>query len=715
MRLSSSDLDAFARACRDYLGPVRLPAAAVRRGIVQDIDAFIKERTAGQVDERLSLARAILGAFDDHDKAPALAEELYHEMADVPQFQKVVGPMTTSALLGDESHQAMLARNDNFLSMEGLSSFLVKVRPQVCVIVGGSAALGLTSQGTGILIGPDLVLTAAHVVEKLIQMGATATIRAVFGHDDDGVFLDSPVRIEPARGHVAVALHPTDWIRFLSPSIAKDGISETVDSLPAQELAEHLDVAVLRLAERVGESAVQASGGRKRGWVVLVPPPGVPDYGADRRLFMPQHPAGQSMVCDFGRITRQRPCNTRIVSHIESGPGSSGAPCFDRYSRLIALHNAAAKKNQVPEGNQAIRIDAVLPLLQLVLPNEPAPQAVSLRYWNAALPGHPIRPILGRDTLITWVEGARVKEPPTGNLARRILVVDAPVQGSGKSFSIDILRAMLRGQADSLVIVFSDSTQILPDRAEDFAAALARALGVDGTVAAGLPSRPDGATAPGSAADNDKINRWVSNDLPLKLAEMLADARVREVNRTAIAKEIALRQADLGLLLSDEVAALANAPEPIVERQNLWRDAWIVIDDLPSRPISPEVQSLLAVLSGAGGMASLPNPVLGDLRWLFIGHKPDFLTPPRFTLERIGPLRLIDSEVAAVLAAALNAQGLTQDPATIDTRARTIIETMTSLGLSELVPPTTVLQWWQNVQKALAFTITNQLRMARGL
>lgn len=203
------------------------------------------------------------------------------------------------------------------------------------------------ARGTGVLIGPDLVLTNHHVVEPLL--GASPehvhnwTCRFDHKLSESGDIV--------AAGRI-VALVP-DWcVDALPPSehdAAPDPKPEPSD--------EELDFALLRLAEPAGHDPVDNDAGRTRGWVAVRSD--IDEH--EPVIAIIQHPRGLPMKLALAlekRLSINKRGN-RVRYEVATEPGSSGAPVFDSNWRLVALHHSG-DPGWKPEYNEGIPLGKIL-------------------------------------------------------------------------------------------------------------------------------------------------------------------------------------------------------------------------------------------------------------------------------------------------------------------------------------------------------------------
>ena len=250
----------------------------------------------------------------------------------------------------------------------------VAVAPHVCqVVIRGINA------GTGVLVGPDLVLTNAHVVASL--MGDAATLQA----NADYLILkfDFMEELQP-NGSVIIPAGETrgvpkeGWLIACSPPhpdelAARPRVPpDTV--LPFPEC----DYALLRLQDRIGEEHIPD--GTLRGWT------GVANDGHFfeplQRIFLAQHAAGQPLMGSIGRISATPRHGCRIRYTAGTRKGSSGSPCWNNDFKLVALHNLGGHPGPHGPENQGIPIGKIVAHLQAggpQLPPPPQPRSSSVR------------------------------------------------------------------------------------------------------------------------------------------------------------------------------------------------------------------------------------------------------------------------------------------------------------------------------------------------
>lgn len=237
---------------------------------------------------------------------------------------------------------------------------LAALESQVCrVEIGGQL-------GTGFLVGPDLCMTNHHVVAPLLT-DATRLAAAVVRFDHRR--LADSTTVNPGIGYRLA----DDWLVAAVPPSRADDIDGP--DLPAPD---ELDVAVLRLADRVGELPAGRAAGvtdaQPRGWIsdpVDEPPrPGSP-------LLLLQHPAGTPMRLALGSVLAANANGTRMRHSVNTEPGSSGAPCLDAALRLVGLHHAGDPTFGPARHNVAVPIGRIRALLAERCPEVPVFPRVS--------------------------------------------------------------------------------------------------------------------------------------------------------------------------------------------------------------------------------------------------------------------------------------------------------------------------------------------------
>lgn len=190
-------------------------------------------------------------------------------------------------------------------------------------------------KGTGFLVGDNLVLTAAHVVEAAKhEPGRPIPIAAVFDFDStsgasysesgivipvDGVICDSP----PTRGERS-AVVGKDW-----------------DASP-----ENLDFALLQLAEPAPK--VRAADGTLTGRGCYVLDPDSYDFALSPVLIIAQYPLRDFLKFSYiAQPPERNKQGTRIRYLGNTLMGSSGGPVVDTRGNLVALHHySTCTKNQ---------------------------------------------------------------------------------------------------------------------------------------------------------------------------------------------------------------------------------------------------------------------------------------------------------------------------------------------------------------------------------
>ncbi|WP_462123479.1 trypsin-like serine peptidase [Methylorubrum aminovorans] len=200
----------------------------------------------------------------------------------------------------------------------------------VCAIEGAGS-----SNGTGVLIGADLVLTNHHVVDSLISTQDFSSAECRFDYTDSG----------DGRGTVAGQTFRITQVVAFSPPSPGDLIGGGDVFLP-----DRLDYAIVRIEQPVGRLPC---GERSiRGWITLEERPPAPQIGAP--VYILQHPGGrgwprdqQALRCSSGDLLDEVAGGARVLHDAQTLEGSSGSPCFEEDGfRFIALHNARSGDSQ---------------------------------------------------------------------------------------------------------------------------------------------------------------------------------------------------------------------------------------------------------------------------------------------------------------------------------------------------------------------------------
>jgi V8-like Glu-specific endopeptidase len=206
-----------------------------------------------------------------------------------------------------------------------------------------------TARGTGFLVGPDLVLTNYHVVERVVKGEAqpeALRVRFDYKVGPDGVALEAGTVYELAD----------EWLAHMSLYSEADEADP-----PGVPPVDELDHALLRIKGRPGEDFVGGATSDPnpvpRGW--LKPPAEPYDFTATPALYIVQHPEGRPMqvAIDSEAVLGVNANGTRVRYTTTTEPGSSGSPCFGPDWTLLAMHHRVDPATGLH--NRAIAMSAV--------------------------------------------------------------------------------------------------------------------------------------------------------------------------------------------------------------------------------------------------------------------------------------------------------------------------------------------------------------------
>lgn len=616
------------------------------QGIVSDFELALKSAPQEPEASKLYLAERVVDEYQAADAAQLLTKGLYRRAWRNDQFAAEMVPLIAEAAEG-RAQEAAIAHRANTLKLRALREFLADNEPRICVVVAVSSFGGgqpTARKGTGFLVGPDLLLTAYHTLRDHIldcrqRIPSPGPLFAFFDH-----YEGAPIKY-PLGGGIKARLvdFHEEWLIACCEDMPKDGEFRNASAEQEQQLLGRLDFALVRLADTVGLHTASTSGGARRGWIRRLGTNG--PLRIDDRIIIPQHPGGEPQQIDFGRFTEADQSGTRIRYTTETEAGTSGAPCFSQDFSLVGMHNAAYMPEGITVANQAIRVERILEKLgPLITAADPPP---ATRVWNiSANPNEP-QVILGRDTLLDWIDRAAGQQGTSR--ATRVYAAIAPASPRcGKSFSVDILTAARRGSAEPIVVLGGAREQI-PASVPDFIAAIAYQLRLPPEALETIPSRPS-SDLPVGSADGDKLRKWASDEVPSWFDTILGRHRQEVVDRRLEARKAidVLKAAGIAEA-PKEYADLAAQPDFVPDTRNRWPVAWVVLDGLAEMRFSAEVRDLVSGLIG-GKLAEPAVPAeLRCLRWLFLGYAPDFLSPVDVTSETLDPMVIGASSIVAAL------------------------------------------------------------------
>jgi hypothetical protein len=522
------------------------------------------------------------------------------------------------------------ARMEQFVDPKALEAILA-ARPRVCaVMVDGKIA------GTGFLVGPDLVMTARHVVRNLLAAsdadpptdrevdGTAARLRCVFDYEGT---LVKPFPLNPPPPGSTVVGVPQRWLVWSSHEHYKDGVGHQFDSPP--DIRRRFDCAIIRLSKPVGEAATDETGSRIRGWIQFDEE--LDDFTEGQRLAMWQHPGEGPQVYGDGYYQRTAAGGTRIWYSAAADHGSSGAPCFDTKCRVVAFHNAGWP-TQPEDGSDTKELNQGVPIRPLV---SAMPDEVRARLegrsesrsllWSLGADGKDqhgnVHPVLGRSRLCKLIETMSAHAP-----TQRIIVVEEAagqqdLKGTGKSFSARILRAMMRNRPGVTLVLSAPSLKdIHPDA---FLRDLAQQLGI----------LTDDLPPPQRPTEERQLTRWWSTDLPEWFGLLIEEGARRE-----------------GVVREGSDGALGTEDEIVLT------PTWIVLDDLHRATLGPPIRECLAGLIRVTETSLAPG--LASLRWLLIGTIPDFMREMSYELDPLSPAEIGEDDWLECCRSAFEAEAL---------------------------------------------------------
>lgn len=233
-----------------------------------------------------------------------------------------------------------VVRDENpFFNLALLRSRLGELEGRVCrVDINGAP------QGTGFLIGRQLVLTNYHVVEKILNgQFHPGSLSCLFDH-----------KILPG-GQLSpgdrIPLLPGGEILVSSPYTIGEGKGTPEVGLP---LEDQLDFAVLQLNRPAADDEINGPGFVSRGFETL--PVAATNVLPGVGLIIAQHPMGEPMklAIDTQSVIGYNGNKTRLRYRTNTEGGSSGSPVYDMDWKLVALHHLGDPARGPANFNQGV-------------------------------------------------------------------------------------------------------------------------------------------------------------------------------------------------------------------------------------------------------------------------------------------------------------------------------------------------------------------------
>jgi hypothetical protein len=244
--------------------------------------------------------------------------------------------------------EQIIQETNDFIDIDTFLTRLEAIEKQVCKVE--IASTSFRASGTGFLLGPDLVMTNYHVMERVIaQQGADSsdvTIRFDYKRLSDGTVFNPGTPFSLAANWLVASSPPSPFERGQSPAYA-----------PAKP--DELDFALLRLESR---AAVDG-----RTWIEIPAKP--PALAEGTPLFIVQHPEGAplKLALDTDAVFGVFDDGLRIRYRTNTKPGSSGSPCFTADWQLVAIHHLGDPTfdpAEKPEYNQGVPLAKIVERLR---------------------------------------------------------------------------------------------------------------------------------------------------------------------------------------------------------------------------------------------------------------------------------------------------------------------------------------------------------------
>lgn len=254
--------------------------------------------------------------------------------------------------------ESIIQEKNGFLDVNKWRTRLGEIEPQVCR-VEFRVSQSTTPNGTGFLVGPDMVITNYHVIKPVMDKRykpSDVVLRFDYKRMSDGTTLNRGTTFNLAQ---------TDWLIDYSPYSPLDLQPGQGTQVPQPD---QLDYALLRVDNEPGNQAVGGDkaepGAPARKWIE-VSEPKAEDFNPESPLFIVQHPEGEplKLAFDTDSIINVNANKTRVRYKTNTEAGSSGSPCFNINWELTALHHSG-EPNFNPTYNQGIPFAAINNLLQ---------------------------------------------------------------------------------------------------------------------------------------------------------------------------------------------------------------------------------------------------------------------------------------------------------------------------------------------------------------
>lgn len=413
---------------------------AIRTHAVEAADALAAIQT-GLGDDKPLTADSIGAAADLLIRDQA--ELWFDELTDRGLVSAFVSALQARGLTIDDE---ALDDPDGAISIDELAGFLPRAKAFRCrVLKNGRVA------GSGVLVGPSLVLTAWHVIAVNApgQPQEPTPELSILLADDSRQLAQVPARFESKCGDKEY--------KRIAPKKDADVVDRDDIALlaMAQPAAKHLAYVSL---------ATPAPAPRSRSRVVLV-----------------HFPEGHDRGIEFGFARKIRNVTARWRYDVPTAGGSSGGACFNKELQLLGIHQGAFDDTArfVPLDRF---VDRVLGFVKV----DTAPTSL----WS--LDGTTAGPlVVGRSLFFDAI--SKTGEASSRGRGVRIKRRAINAGSSGLAFSHDILEQLLsrRGSNHRLVRVTQD--EIVPDLVAD----IRRRTRLKGLAVRDLPDAPG--VAPGSA------------------------------------------------------------------------------------------------------------------------------------------------------------------------------------------------------------------------